>query len=374
MFNSFFLAGYDCTATYNVNREWINNTSATQHDHFLDHDYYLLNSVGIRAVREGICWSRVDSNGKYDFTPLSRLLDASKRHNIEVIYDLCHFGYPDGLDIFSAEFTNRFADYCYAVARYISTRTDSNCAFTPINEPSYFSWAAGDEGLFRPYQKGRSFDIKVCLAKAAIAGIDAIRAACPSARIINVDPICRCVAPHDNPELQSEADIFNDVIVFQCWDMLGGRLLPELGGSRDHLGVIGMNYYWTNQWELGCPNIPLREDDCRRWPLSDLVRTAWQRYGGEVLITETSHIGEGRARWLREVTSGAEAMLSSGIPLKGICLYPILGMPAWHTKEYLPMGLWDLELYGTELRRVPHVPTLEVLREAQRLEGRQWVE
>ena len=32
-------------------------------------------------------------------------------------------------------------------------------------------------------------------------------------------------------------------------DMLAGRLMPELGGSRDWLDIVGINYYWTNQWE-----------------------------------------------------------------------------------------------------------------------------
>ena len=130
--------------------------------------------------------------------------------------------------------------------------------------------------------------------------------------------------------------------------MLCGRLLPELGGSRKHLDVVGINYYWTNQWEWGAaPGAdgvisPLAEDDPRRWPLGDLVRSVWTRYGGEVMITETSHIGDSRGRWLREVAEEAQMLLLDGVPIRGVCLYPILGMPEWHDSGHLdadgPLG------------------------------------
>jgi hypothetical protein len=35
-------------------------------------------------------------------------------------------------------------------------------------------------------------------------------------------------------------------------------------------------------------------------------------------------------------------MLKEGMPLLGVCLYPILGMPEWHEPDiWTPMGLWD---------------------------------
>ena len=56
--------------------------------------------------------------------------------------------------------------------------------------------------------------------------------------------------------LRAETRRFNEQVVYQSWDMLAGRLMPELGGSRRHLDIIGVNYYWTNQWEHGRPGIP----------------------------------------------------------------------------------------------------------------------
>ena len=148
--------------------------------------------------------------------------------------------------MFGDDFPRRFADYCFAAGRYIFERTDGVCWFTPGNEPSFMSFAGGHAGLFAPHAMRRGWDLKVALCRAAIAGIGALWAAAPGCRIINVDPVWRVAVSPDRPEEAEGAHDFNERLLYQAWDMLAGRLLPELGGSRDHLDVVGINYYWTN--------------------------------------------------------------------------------------------------------------------------------
>jgi hypothetical protein len=363
MFKSFFLAGFECATGYNMHGEWIDQIEATGHDEYVSRDYAALAKIGIHSVREAVRWPLVDrGKGKYDFSSVDPFVAAAKEHQVEVIWDLFHYGYPDGVDLFSADFAPRFADYCAAVAEYITRNIDGPYYFTPINEPSFFAWAAGDVGRFAPHASGRGPELKKSLARAGIQGINAIRSVCPSARIVNVDPLCR-VAPADSrPESQRRADYFNNVAVFESWDYLCGRLCPELGGSREHLDIIGVNYYWTNQWQLGtADSTPLEDHDPRRAKLSTLIRSVWDRYGGDILITETSHVGEMRPVWLREAAAEANLLLESGIPLRGITLYPILGMPEWHDREtWTLMGLWDP---GRQL----FTPMLSALKKAQQL-------
>jgi hypothetical protein len=143
-------------------------------------------------------------------------------------------------------------------------------------------------------------------------------------------------------------------------------MLPELGGSPERLDIVGLNYYWTNQWELGREGVPLADDDARRVPLADLVRTAWQRYGADVVITETSALGTARAPWIHELSTMADQLLEEGVALRGICLYPILSMPEWHARDqWARMGLWDLENEQNTLERKACVPMLEALSHAQ---------
>ncbi|MGJ0426276.1 glycoside hydrolase [Methylocystis sp.] len=377
MFRSFFLAGFEGSTGYNRRGEWFDHVVATGHDVMVDQDYRDIASIGLHAARETVRWPLVDKGGRHDFSSVEPFVEAAKRHRVDVIWDLFHYGFPDDVDLWSSSFPRRFADYCYAFARYVATHMEGPHVFTPINEPSFMSYAAGDKGLFAPHATGRGIELKVALARAAIAGIDAIRAACPKARFVNVDPLCSVVAPPDRPDLAAEAHHFNEGLVFQAWDILCGRQFPELGGSPEHLDIVGVNYYWTNQWELHCcanehgiiP--PLADDDPRRLPLTDLIWKVCKRYGREVMITETSHIGDNRGPWLHEVTRACETLLSEGAALLGVCLYPILGMPEWHDRSvWTPMGLWDpLCHHDPCAGRLVCEPMLDALRSAQELEA-----
>jgi hypothetical protein len=378
MFRSFFLAGFEGSTGYNRHGDWFDQVAATGHDRTLEQDYRDITALGIHSARETVRWPLVDcGGGRYDFSTLEPFLEAARRTRLQVIWDLFHYGYPRDVDLFSTDLPARFADYCYAVGRYIGTRTEDTCFFTPVNEPSFMAFAGGENALFAPHVEGRGWELKVALCRAAIAGIEALWAACPGARIVNVDPLCRVALDPDRPEEADRVHDFNTRLVFQTWDMLCGRLLPELGGSRRHLDIVGINYYWTNQWEWGTPPLPdgrvppLADDDPRRLPLRDLVRSVWRRYGGDVMITETAHIGERRAPWLIEVAQAAETLLREGVPLHGVCLYPILGMPEWHSRDvWTPMGLWD-----PVCEREPHgdrlicEPMLAALRAADHIDG-----
>ena len=363
MFRSFYLAGFECATGYNMHGQWIDQIAATEHDLHVAADYARLGEVGIHAAREAIRWPLVDRGGRYDFSSVEPFVEAALAQDVEVIWDLFHYGYPDGLDPLSEAFVGRFAHYCRAAADFVRRRMPSPCWFTPVNEPSFFAWAGGEVGRFAPHLRGRGFELKLSLARAAIRGIEAIHEACPGARIVNVDPICRVVPGSRAHAALAHARRFNEEWVYEFWDIVSGRLRPELGGSDAHLDVVGLNYYWTNQWELGREGVPLGDDDPRRVPLADLVRSAWRRYGHEILITETSALGDARAPWIHELTTMAEELIADAVPLRAICLYPILGMPEWHARDqWTRMGLWDLEREQDVLVRRACRPMLDALR------------
>jgi beta-glucosidase/6-phospho-beta-glucosidase/beta-galactosidase len=371
MFRSFFFAGFEGATGYNERGEWIDQIAATHHDRHADADYRRLRDVGIFAAREAIRWPLVDRRGHYDFSSVRPFVDASQKYKVDVIWDLFHYGFPSDLDIFSDAFTERFAAYCRAAAKFVCAHQEGTCYFTPVNEPSYFAWAAGEAGRFAPHANGRGAELKVVLLRAAIAGINAIRDVVPSARIVNVDPLCHVVPPHGRLDLLGDANTFNQQYVFEGWDMLCGRLRPELGGSREHLDIVGVNYYWTNQWELGTELEPLEHEDPRRVALTRLMRRVWRRYGGELLITETAHVRDMRPFWMTYVADECETLLDEGVPLRGVCLYPILGMPEWHSpQQWARMGLWDILQDHPMLSRQLCAPMWEALRHAQRLNFR----
>lgn len=361
MYRSFLMAGFDGAMPIDKFGRRLDAVASSGHDLNLESDYRLLADVGIHTVRESVRWPVIDHGGKYDFRSLVHIIDACNRTGMEPIFDLFHFGYPEDLDPFSGEFVKRFADYCFSTALIVAGRLDGSVTFSPVSEPSYFAWAAGEAELFAPHCHGRSFELKVWLAKAAIAGIEAIWAACPGSRILNVDQICRTVAPRGAPLLADCAHAFNESTVFQSWDMIAGRLMPEMGGSLRHLDLVGINFGHENQWEYNDRSLFLVPEDSRYWPLRDLVRWVWHRYGAEMVIAQTGHEGEHRAPWVREMTAEAQAILKEGIPLHGLCLYPILGNPG----DVYPKGMWDLEPFEGRLVRKLHEPMLDAVLDSQ---------
>jgi hypothetical protein len=123
---------------------------------------------------------------------------------------------------------------------------------------------------------------------------------------------------------------------------------PELGGDPQYLDIIGVNYYHSNQWEyLTNDRLHWHLGDPRRMPLHQLLAEVHQRYRHPFFIGETSHVGSGRGLWIREIAEEVCIARSQGIPVDGICLYPILDRPDWENERHWHnSGLWDLETEG----------------------------
>ena len=344
--------------------------AATQHDRFVASDYARLRSMGMTTVRDTVRWHLVEpAPGRYDFGSFDPFIDAARSENTEVIWDLLHYGWPSGLDIFSAAFVDRFAEFSHAVAAHLKARLGGPLFFTPINEMSFFAWAAGEVGWFHPFATHRGADVKRQLVRAWIASVDAIRSVDATARFVSVEPIIHTVPPWGRPDKGGRAAAHRES-QWEAWDMLIGLASPDLGGHPRYLDVIGVNFYHDNQWEVpGGRKIAwhLHPRDPRWVPFHVLLAGAYSRYHRPILIGETSHVGSGRAEWLREMTAEVALAISQGVPLEGICLYPILDRFEWENPQHWHnSGLWDLErqVDGT-FRRILHAPYAAELRRSQ---------
>jgi beta-glucosidase/6-phospho-beta-glucosidase/beta-galactosidase len=350
--------------------------AATQHDRFVADDYARLDDVQIRTVRDTIRWHLVEAEPRvFDFSSVDAFVDAAGAHGIQVVWDLLHYGVPAHVDIFSPDFAAHFGEFAYAVARYLVSRTEVTPVYTPINEISFHAWAAGEVGWFHPHAIGRAGEIKRQLVKAWIAAVDAIRAVSPDAQFLSVEPLIHVVPPRAEFDHDGRAAAMR-ASQFEAWDMLLGRREPELGGGRTYLDVVGVNFYHDNQWEVpGGVKIHwhVLPRDPRWVPFHVLVREVYHRYGRPIVISETSHVGVGRAEWIREMTDEITLALDSGVPIQGVCLYPILDRFEWdNPSHWHNSGLWDLvaEPDGT-LRRVINADYVDMLRTCQRrLESR----
>lgn len=374
IFPTFFLSGFE-SSSFDWKEAGRRDLHAElRHYQHADEDYALLQQIGIAVAREGIPWPLVDKgNGEYDFSCIDPFLDAQRRHAVLPIWDLCHYGYPDGLDPDAHEFTRRFAAYASAAARYVADRAHHGpLCFTPINEPTFWGYMGGEWGWCAPF--GRTADDRrrftLALAKADIAAVKAIRTDFPDARMVHIDPLIWVVPPRDRPDLAAEAERESHDDAYIAWDVISGLRHPELGGSPEVIDILGFNNYSFGQMEYaggGKPNVPLRPGDDRIRTVCDLLEEAWIKYRRPCIIAETSGLHGGRPDWLNDIACEALAAVRRGVDLHGICLFPAVDMTDWHSGEWLHMGIADVEpLPNGALMRKPFLPYVEMLHRWQR--------
>jgi hypothetical protein len=362
LFQSFFMGGFECSTHLRTDGRRHDLLAATRHDVLAEQDYRQLAEHGIRTVRDGIRWHLIEpgASGQYDWSSVLPMLHAGQATGTQVIWDLCHYGWPDGLDIFSSAFVDRFEQYARGFARLHVAEIGQAPLVCPVNEMSFLAWAGGEVGIMNPDTRQRGVELKRQLVRATIAATQAIREVAPEARLMAIEPLIHLVPREGEDPRPVEAYL---ELQFQAWDMLAGRFEPALGGSPELLDVIGVNYYWNNQEEYG--GRPLPPDDPRRRPLSAMLADAHARYQRPIFLAETSIEGDGRAAWLRHVGEELRAALRGGVPIEGACLYPVLSHPGWDDDRYCANGLLEMEV--REGRRVEHAPLADELRHQQAL-------
>jgi hypothetical protein len=348
LFQTFFGGGFECSTHYPKDRPRLDLVAATGHDTFAEQDYQRLKQHHLGVAREGLPWHLVErSSGNYDFSRALPIVRAARATGTQVIWDLCHFGWPDHLDVFAPEFIGALGSYGAAFAKWLQNETDQIGFFVPVNEISFFSWAAGDEGSIYPFAVGRGFELKSQLVRAAIHAMDSIRSVMPNARFVHVDPIIHVIAALKRPEDKPDAEAYR-LSQYQSWDMISGRLCPELGGNPKYLDIIGANFYPHNAWFYNLKGYrrirrftPISRKHPSYRPLREMLGELYQRYKRPLFIAETGSENRIRASWFRYVCEETRAAMDAGVPVQGICLYPILNHPGWLDGRHCHNGLWD---------------------------------
>jgi beta-glucosidase/6-phospho-beta-glucosidase/beta-galactosidase len=336
---SFFLGGFECSTHRLPSGRRLDVVHATRHDELAASDYRLLQQHGIRAARDGIRWHLIERTpGQYDFSSAIPMLEAARETSMEVIWDLWHYGWPDDLDLFSSAFVDRFVRFAREAVLHMSELDDRPPRICLINEISFFSWAAGEGGIFNPFQKHRGDEVKRQLVRATIEAVDAVRRVNPRVVIYQIDPIINVVARSDTPEDVALAEAYRQS-QFAAWDMVLGRREPELGGYEGCIDIVGVNYYIHNQfiWEGGM----IVPSDPRYRHVSSMLEEIWTRYRRPVLVAETGIEGDTRAAWLRYMCREVFAAMKAGVPIQGVCLYPILNHPGWDDDRHCHNGMFD---------------------------------
>ena len=338
LFNSFFMAGYECSSHRRRDGQRLDLLAGTGHARWAEKDYRQLAGLGIGCARDGLRWHLIEARaGHYQWSSFLPMLKAAQAQNLQVIWDLCHYGVPDDVDVWRPSFVDRFARFAKAVAKLMKEEGITVPFYSPINEISFWSWASGEVGYFAPGVHGRGQEFKHQLVRASIAAIEAIRDEAPGARFVQCDPLIHVLPSSRRTEDIDYAERYR-LSQFEAWDLLSGRQWPGLGGQESYLDILGANFYPDNQWYFDGRRILRGDPDYR--PFAGMLKEMHQRYQRPILIAETGAEDQARVPWLNYIVDQVLLARERGVPVETICWYPFLDYPGWDDGRYCPTGVF----------------------------------
>jgi beta-glucosidase/6-phospho-beta-glucosidase/beta-galactosidase len=350
----------------------------TQHDRFWRQDLQMIRDIGVRYIRYGIPWYRVNpAPGQFDWSWTDEVLPwMVEELGMVPILDLVHYGAPLWLEgtFLARDYPQRVAEYAAAVAERYGHLIK---LWTPLNEPRVHAHFAGFVAAWPPYRRGRKgyAQVLTALSRGMATTVDAIRAVRSDAVMVHVDAMSMVESPL--PELAREVELrmLHQFLAAELtegsvtpehpmWGYLLGLDVPrawleELADGERRLDIYGGNFYpQMSVWVVnGTPEQPTSRR--RHGTADDLERTlrnAHARMQRPVMFTETSLSGgvRSRSRWLEASVQATNRVRADGVPLIGYTWFPAFSLVTWAyrrgrrpTEAYLAhMGLWDLRNDG----------------------------
>ncbi|HML20228.1 MAG TPA: beta-galactosidase [Aggregatilinea sp.] len=307
----------------------------TQHDTRLADDYRLLTSIGCAGVRDAARWYVTHPGpGQFDWSWLDRVIAAAEEAGITLYLDLWHYGYPDWLDLMSADAPAHFAEF----ARQIALRYPGLDYYCICNEPTLLVECSGQTGRWRPFLKQddpTAFRQQIC--RMIIAASRAVLDVRPDARLVLPEPWHAT----DRRSEDNQAAVLDTVM---------GLRDAHLGGSSEYVQVVGLNHYRDS-------TLP---------PFHRLILNAQARWPGkELWVTETSGppIGWQQAEWFWWMLAETRLANLSGANVPVFTWAPVFSMLDWDDETLrLDNGVWRLTADGS---RLPNDYMLDAIRLAQ---------
>jgi beta-glucosidase len=350
----------------------------TQHYRFWSEDLGLATDAGATAIRYGFPWYRLNpAPGRFVWDWADRVVDRLDELGLEAIIDLVHYGTPLWLDngFLNADFPARLAEFAAALAGRYRGRLRS---WTPLNEPEITAMHCGEQGLWPPRLTGPDGYVKLvrAIVRSVVAAQRAVaEASGGQASFVHVEATFRYVG--ETAAFAEEVELLR-ARQFLVQDLLRGRVddahplaayLRRHGFGDDDLAwsaanpaiadVLGVNYYphlTTIEYRAGellpVHRRPRRDDGTAG--LEEVLRAFAARYGGPLMITETSVPGDvgRRLAWLDASLELVAGLRQEGLELVGYTWWPLFDLVAWDYREaagpvvehLATMGLYDLEV------------------------------
>jgi len=95
MFDSWFMAGFECSSHRRLDGVRLDLIRATAHDKHARSDYRQCRDLGFGTVRDGVRWHLIEkAPGQYDWPSWLPMLEAAEEVGMQVIWDLFTMARP----------------------------------------------------------------------------------------------------------------------------------------------------------------------------------------------------------------------------------------------------------------------------------------
>jgi len=345
----------------------------TQHYKLWMRDFDLVAETGVKYLRWGIPWYRVQpAPDQWDWDWTDKALDYLVNvKGITPILDIMHYGTPLWLDnsFINSNYPQRVAEYAQTVvARYKSLVR----YYTPLNEPMVNADMCGNKAEWPPYFSGDDGYVKLtlALAKGIVLTTQAIMAEQPNAITVQVEALWYTFT-QDNALVERVAH--NNARQYLCFDLTTGcvdKKHPLLAFLSQH-GVQDSDFNWFRKnavtfdffganfypWSYG--ELKRERDGSVQYvtgttsgdKIAIVLRETYERYHIPIIVTETSANADitGRAQWMDETLDTVRALRRDGVHVLGYTWFPLFTMVDWNyrkgrhpLKDYLiHLGLYD---------------------------------
>jgi beta-glucosidase/6-phospho-beta-glucosidase/beta-galactosidase len=339
------------------------------YDHWRE-DLALAREVGVRAIRWGVPWYRVEPlPGEFEWTWTDQVIPyLVEELKITPIVDLMHYGCPFWLrrEFVSDEYPQAVAAYAKAFAERYRHLVSW---YTPLNEPLVNALYCGRRGVWPPYLHGDAGYIRVMLqlARGIVSTVEAIRSVDPTSIMVHVEATglsravredLRALAIEDQRRGYLCYDLITGLVTHDhplyTWLLRNGAspaVLTELARRKLAIDVMGLNFY--PQWSTQAIDVSrhgrvvYRKVEKSGPGFSELIEDYHARYQAPIIITETSARGNHtvRSRWLDFSVGEVKRLRERGVPIVGYTWFPLFTMIDWRYRYgTAPVDAYRLDL------------------------------
>lgn len=353
--------GVECTIN-RVGNTFFDQLARSGHRSRLAEDLELFAQLGFRALRTGLHWETFEATKSWKCW--DEMLRSMQALHLRPIAGLLHHGSgPPSTDLLDPGFPEKLASFALQVADRYPHVLD----YTPVNEPQTTGRFACLYGYWYPHHRTMQSYVRALYhqIKGVVLSMQAVRRVQPDARLVHTED---AGATYSTPALEA----YRKEREHRRWigaDLLCGRVnrhhplfrfLRTNGLSEAEIlwfadnpcppAVMGLNYYVTSDryldhrdhlypWDPGgdTGGEPLIDAEAVRvraegiTGAGNILRQAWERYHLPVAITE-AHLGCDpieQSRWLAEVWLQAQAALATGVDVRGVTVWALLGSYDW---------------------------------------------